>query len=195
MSTSNPLSDAKPYLREFFLEQRKLLCSDKKRKEALDQDIQARVLFSREYRNADSVLLYMARDHEIATSMLMYAALANHKKVGFPVCLDDNRMVFRRIDSLSDVAGGKYDILEPKSGCEEIVPDHHSLCVCPALSCDMLGFRLGFGGGYYDRFLKDFPGIKAALCYSDSIIPAIRSEAFDIKMDVIYTDSFSRYMK
>ena len=195
MSKTKPASVEKPYLREYFLEQRKLLCEDKKRKEELDAEIQIRLLISREYRDADTVLLYMARRHEIATPMILNAALANGKTVGLPVCTDDHQLLFRRISSVSDLIRGRYGIMEPNECCELIDPDEKTLCVCPALSCDMRGYRLGFGGGYYDRFLKGFPGTKAALCYADSIVPVIHSFDYDIPMDVIHTDSFTRYMQ
>lgn len=195
MAMINPMSIEKPYLREFFLEQRKQLCEDQQHKHDLDTEIQIRLLISREYRDADTILLYMARPHEIATSLILYAALANHKRVGFPVCIDDEHMIFRCIESKSDLVKGKFGIWEPKDICEEIVSDEHTLCVCPALSVDMRGCRLGFGGGYYDRYLSDFTGKKVALCYSDSIIPRIHSFDHDIPMDVIFTDNFTRYLK
>lgn len=195
MAKTKPASAEKPYLREYFLQQRKLLCEDIKRKDDLDAEIQIRLLMSREYRAADTVLLYMARPHEIATTMILNAALANSKAVGLPVCINDKEMIFRRIDSVSELEKGRYGISEPNDRCEQIVPDHKTLCVCPALACDMRGYRLGFGGGYYDRFLKDFSGTKAALCYADGIIPVIHSFDFDIRMDVIHTDSFTRHMK
>lgn len=195
MATNMPASADKPYLRDFFLEQRKSLCEDTERKNALDLEIQTRLLITPEYRAADTVLLYMARPLEIATSLMIHAAFANHKTVALPVCMEQGQMIFRRIDSLHDVAPGHFGILEPKAECDEITPDEHTLCVCPALSCDMRGYRLGFGGGYYDRYLIDFPGVKAVLCYADSLIPKIKEDAFDIKMDVILTDSFTRYMK
>lgn len=195
MAANKPASADKPYLRDFFIEQRKALCEDMGRKNALDLEIQTRLLITPEYRAADTILLYMARPTEIATSLMLHAAFANHKKVALPVCMEQGHMIFRRIDSLSDVAPGRFGILEPTAQCEEITPDEHTLCVCPALCCDMRGYRLGFGGGYYDRYLADFPGVKAALCYADSMIPKIGEEPFDIKMDVILTDSFTRYMK
>lgn len=195
MAANKPTSVDKPYLRDFFIEQRKRLCEDLERKNALDLEIQTRLLIAPEYRAADTVLLYMARPSEIATSLILHAAFANHKKVALPVCLDQGRMFFRRINSLNDVAPGRFGILEPTEACEEITPDEHTLCVCPALSCDMRGYRLGFGGGYYDRYLVDFPGVKAALCYADSMIPKLGEDTFDIKMDVILTDSFTRTMK
>ena len=195
MSMINPASCDKPYLRDFFTEQRRELCADNDRKNALDAEIQTRLLISPEYRSASAVLLYMARPFEIACSMILYAALANHKTVALPVCLEGHRMEFRRIRSLRDVAPGKYGILEPTFDCEIVIPDESALCVCPALACDMRGYRLGFGGGYYDRFLSSFTGVKAALCYSDSLIPRIEADEFDVKMDVIHTDNFTRYMK
>lgn len=195
MAANKPASFEKTYLRDFFIEQRKRLCEDTERKNALDLEIQTRLLITPVYRAADTILLYMARPTEIATSLLIHAAFANHKKVALPVCMDQGRMIFRQIDSLDDVAPGRFGILEPKAACEEITPDEHTLCVCPALSCDMRGYRLGFGGGYYDRYLADFPGVKAALCYADSMIPKIGEDPFDIKMDVILTDSFTRTMK
>ena len=193
MGVMKPASADKAYLRDYFTEQRKRLCENPQTKEALDAEIQTRLLISPAYRAADTILVYMARPFEIATSMIIFAALANHKTVALPVCFEQGEMIFRRIGDLSDLAPGRYGILEPKAACEKIVPDAHSLCVCPALSCDMRGYRLGFGGGYYDRYLEGFQGVKAALCYADSLIPLIEADDFDIKMNVIHTDSFSRY--
>ena len=195
MALSKPTRSDKPYLRDYFLERRRELVADADRKAALDAEIQTRLLMSAAYRDADTVLLYMARPHEISTSLIIHAALANHKTVGLPVCLDDGIMEFRRIDSLSDLRPGRYGILEPPENEEVIIPDAHTLCVCPSLCCDMRGFRLGFGGGYYDRYLADFPGIAAALCYADSLIPEIEHGDFDIHTDLVVTDSYIKYIK
>lgn len=195
MQNANPASGEKAYLRDFFTKRRFALLDERERKEALDREIEARLLITPEYRAAEKVLVYMARPHEIATSMIIYAALANHKEVGLPVCLDEKNMIFRRIRSLSDLSGGRFGISEPDESCPEIVPDEKTLCVCPALCCDMQGCRLGFGGGYYDRYLEGFSGVKAALCYADSVIPAIEHDEHDIRMNVILTDSFTRYIK
>ena len=195
MAANKPVSIEKPYLRDFFIEQRRNLCDDLERKTALDLEIQTRLLISPEYRAADTILLYMARPHEIATSLIMHAAFANRKTVALPVCLDQGEMIFRRIGSLSDLVPGRFGILEPAEKCEKVTADEKTLCVCPALSCDMRGYRLGFGGGYYDRYLAGFPGKKAALCYADSMIPTIREDDYDIRMDVIFTDSYTRTMK
>ena len=194
MAAVNPASSEKGYLRDYYREQRQKLCEDVERKKALDIEIQTRLLMSREYRAADTVLLYMARPFEIATSLILHAALSNHKTVGLPVCLDDGKMIFCKVESVAKLVPGKFGILVPPSQSEEIIPDEKTLCVCPALCCDMRGVRLGFGGGYYDRCLSGFEGVKAALCYADSVIPTIRDDDFDVRMNVIHTDSFTRYM-
>ena len=195
MNNVNPASLDKPYLRDFYLEKRKNLSQCPDRKTALDDEIQTRLIISSEYRNSDTVLVYMARPFEIATSMIIHAALANNKTVGLPVCLDDHRMIFRKIISVADLCPGRFGILEPPQNSEKIIPDEHTLCVCPCLCCDMNGMRLGFGGGYYDRFLSDFNGVKAALCYGDSVLPAIEGDDFDVPMNVIVTDSFIRNIR
>lgn len=194
MSASNPASNDKAYLRDYFSEKRLKLCQELSRKEALDAEIQTRLIISPEYRAADAVLVYMARPTEIATSMIIHAALANNKIVALPVCTDDSGMIFRQIGDISELRPGRFGILEPDDSCPEYKADENTLCVCPALCCDMRGFRLGFGGGYYDRFLSDFKGRKAALCYSDGVIPSIDTDEYDIGMDVIHTDSFTRYI-
>ena len=192
MQTVNPASVEKPYLRDFFREKRTELLQNTERKSALDTEIQTRLIISREYRESKTILVYMARPSEIATSMIIHAALANLKTVGMPVCIDDGRMIFRRIHSVRELVPGSYGILEPPETCAEIIPDARTLCVCPALCCDLDGYRLGYGGGYYDRWLAEHPVKKAALCYSDSVIPAISHDDYDVRMDVIHTDSFSR---
>lgn len=191
----NPSSSDKAALRAYFIEKRAKLCEQPDRKRKLDAEIQTRLIMSREYRAADTVLVYMARVNEISASMIIHAALANNKAVGLPVCLDEGRMIFRRIYAVTQTRPGRYGIPEPDDSCEVIVPDERTLCVCPCLCCDLSGGRLGWGGGYYDRFLAGFSGMKAALCYADSVIPSIDSDDCDIKMNVIHTDNFSRYIR
>ena len=195
MNTVSPASTDKAYLRDYFSEKRLALAEDIERKNALDMEIQTRLIISPEYRAAEAVLIYLARPSEIATSMIIYAALANNKTVGLPVCLDNRQMIFRRIDSIAGLQPGRFGIPEPSKNCEQITPDEHTLCVCPCLSCDMDGFRLGFGGGYYDRFLVGFTGVKTALCYADSVLPVLQRDEYDIPMNVIVTDSFTRYIR
>lgn len=191
----NPVYKDKAYLRDFFSEKRSQLCEEPERKSALDNEIQARLIISPEYRAASAILVYMALPFEISTSMIIHAALSNNKTVALPVCTKGGGMVFRVVRDLSALRPGAFGILEPDESCPELEPDENALCVCPALCCDMQGYRLGFGGGYYDRYLKKFKGVKAALCYSDGVIPSINVNSLDVCVDIIHTDSYTRYIR
>ena len=192
MSAMNkPAKTDKPFMRRFFMEKRKILI-EKNKKAAVDLEIQARVLLSEEYRWAKTIFIYAARKDEIATDKLILAALANHKTVALPVCQDGGIMTFHVIRSTSELVPGKFGILEPHKDCPEIVPDAETLCICPALGCDMRGYRLGWGGGYYDRYLAEHDCLKAALCYAESLIPGFEAFDYDIRMNLVYTESFIR---
>lgn len=195
MSAINkPAKTDKPFMRRFFREKRKILSENKELKQATDLEIQSRLLLSAEYRRCDTILIYAARSFEIATEAIIHAALANHKKVGLPVCREDGVMSFHRITSLADLEKGRFDIPEPREGCEEILPDNRTLCICPALCCDMRGYRLGWGAGYYDRYLAEHACLTAALCYSDALIPDFESFDYDVRMDLICTEKFIRHI-
>ena len=196
MSAIHKLPSAdKTVQRRLFLEKRRALLKEPRKKAALDDEIQSRLILSPAYRDCDAVLLYAARENEIATAMIFYAALANHKTVALPRCEEDGTLRFYRVRSTADLAPGRFGIEEPVTGCEPFAPDARTLCVCPCLCCDMRGYRLGYGGGWYDRFLADYPGVTAALCYADALLPELRHEEFDIPVQLIVTDSYIRDLR
>ncbi len=190
-SGNRPAKTDKPFMRRFFEEKRKILL-EKNNKQAIDLELQSRLLISEEYRRAKTLLIYAARDNEIATGGIIHAALANHKTVALPVCHKGGVMTFHRITGLADLEEGRFGILEPVEGCPEVIPDQDTLCICPALCCDMRGYRLGWGGGYYDRYLAKYDCLKVALCYSDSLIPEFEASDYDIRMDLICTEKYIR---
>ena len=74
--------------------------------------------------------------------------------------------------------------------CKACAKTDIDFVIVPALACDKNGFRLGYGGGFYDRFLTDFKGIKAACVPQELIVDTISPQEYDIKMDIIITDLF-----
>ena len=188
-----PLAD-KSVQRRLYLEKRRSLLSSGKKIDA-DREIQSRLILTAAYREADTLLVYAAREHEIDTAMVICAALANHKIVALPRCEEDGVMRFYRIRSMSDLIPGRFGIREPDPACELFEPGARTLCVCPCLCCDMQGYRLGFGGGYYDRFLSDYPGTSAVLCYADALLPELRHEPHDIPVNIIVTEQFVRIIQ
>lgn len=180
-------------LRSFFLGNRKfLLQNHSEEKRGRDLEIQSRLLMTEEYRNAVTVLCYVSRDYEVDTIGFILASLSNRKRVAVPRCEEDGVMRFYLITSLSDLEEGSFGIKEPKDGTKELTDFCDSICICPALCCDMRGYRVGFGKGYYDRFLQGFDGETAALCYSDALITEINADEHDIPTALIVTDEFVR---
>ena len=186
----NPPSGDKSVQRKYFAEKRRVLSSHPERKADLDSEIQSRLVLTREFREADVVLLYISQPREIATDMILSAALINGKLAAAPRCGEEGEMTFFAIGGKRDLKPGRFGIMEPAEYCEPVELSERTLCVCPALACDMSGRRLGYGGGYYDRFLKDFPGVSVALCYTDAVVPALPREEHDVPVEMIVTDSY-----
>ncbi len=192
---NNLSENTKPYLREYFLDRRRKMASDEReRKHALDLEIESRLLMMSEYREADTVLIYISRNFEISTMEILSAAFSNRKTVAAPRIDEDDVMRFYVITSLSDLEVGYLGILEPKKEMPLVSSFDSSLCICPALCCDMRGYRVGFGKGYYDRFLDDYTGQAVSLCYADSLIPLIKTDSSDRNTTAIVTDSFVRHI-
>lgn len=185
---------SKPELRARFTEMRKGLSEEYRRK--MDYEIESRLLCSEEYSAADMILTYVSVDAEPDTLGIIHAAFANGKKVAVPKCTEGNNMDFYFIKSADDLIKGKFGLLEPDTKkCKKAIPTEKSLCVVPALSFDAKGYRLGKGGGYYDRFLKDFKGKSAGLCYHSFLRLNLPKETFDIPVDIIVTENFLREVK
>lgn len=185
---------SKSQLRVRFSEMRKGLSLEHRRKN--DFEIESRLLCSEEYSKSDMILTYVSVNEEPDTTGLIHAAFANGKKVAVPLCTESNNMEFYFIKSTSDLIKGKFGLLEPDTKkCKKAEPTEKSLCVVPALSFDAKGYRLGKGGGYYDRFLKDFKGISAGLCYNSFLRLNLPKDSFDIPVDIIVTENFLREVK
>lgn len=185
----------KPALRIYYQDKRKILSENNNHKEFIDLEIESRFLMMREYRACDTVLLYMARPFEISTDGILYAALANGKRAAIPRWYDDGSMQFFYVETAADLSVGRFGIREPAPSCDRVSDYRRCVCVCPALCCDMTGRRLGFGGGYYDRFLCGFDGFSVSLCYADSVIPTLPADEYDRPTDAVVTNHYTRYQK
>ena len=99
-------------------------------------------------------------------------------------------MVYHYVTDLDQLIPGKYGIMEPKEELPIYAPQliMHAVCVLPAMVYDKEGYRLGYGKGYYDRFLSSFKGTKAGLIYSDFVIDKIPRGRFDLRSDIIITE-------
>lgn len=140
-----------------------------------------------EYAAADSLLCYVSTAEEVSTRAILERALKDGLPVAAPVCVG-RTMVFRRFRSLGELAPGYMGILTPGEKCAEARAGGRTLCVVPGLAFDREGYRLGYGGGYYDRFLADFPGVTVGLCYEALRADHLPRGAFDIPVGRVVTE-------
>lgn len=158
-------------------------------KARFDDAICRRVISLSCFRFADTVLTYSPIGSEINVDRIALCALELGKKVAFPVCDTSSReMTFKYISSLDELQSGAYSILEPTADAACFSHIQHSLCIVPALAFDKHGFRLGYGGGYYDKFLKKFCGVTLGVTYDALIADKLPTGVYDVPVDVIVTE-------
>ncbi len=139
---------------------------------------------------AETVLTYISTEIEVDTIRLINYLLENGKTVAVPRCEGKN-MRFIKICGFDSLIKGAYDIPEPV-GDDEVTDFSGTVCITPALSYNEKGYRLGYGGGYYDRFGKKYNGITIGICYED-FVGEIPSEEHDQPVKILVTDKETRY--
>lgn len=147
------------------------------------------------YHSFDMFLCYVSIGSEVDTSKIIKHLLFSGKKVSVPFC-HDGVMDFYEINSFDDLFSGMFGI--PTVNCskhKKITDFSKALCIVPALSYDTDGNRLGYGGGYYDRFLADKKIPTLGLCYEGCICQRLPSEKLDIKVGAILTEKCLRISK
>lgn len=151
-------------------------------------EIARRVLSLREVREAGTLLLYLAAFNEPDTDELIARLRSSGKRVAVPVCDADELLITPvYIDAATRLSRGAYGIREPASGTAARTEDIE-LAVLPGIAFDKSGARVGFGKGYYDRFLSGFRGARIGVCYDFQLLDRLPSEPHDIGMDIIVTE-------
>jgi len=152
--------------------------------------ILAEKLFSTvQYRDCKSLYAYLSFNQEVRTNPIIQQAWADGKRVAVPKVVGDE-MVFIWIDSFEGLAPqGAFHIMEPiEDG--PVAEDETALILMPGLAFDPQGHRVGYGGGYYDRFLENEPDHPlVALCYDFQLYDRLEVEAHDVPVDVVITDA------
>lgn len=150
------------------------------------------------YKSCTSLLLYSPIGSEVDTSLILNKALLDGKRVAYPLCLDKcGSMEFYYIQSEADLHEGTFGIKEPCADCDKAVHDSLTVCLVPGLSFDLFGARLGYGKGYYDRFLNSFCGISVGLSYDECIFDSLPFGEHDKKVNYLITDKsiYNFYIK
>lgn len=188
-------SDSKKATRRTLIEERDALSFDNWDKDS--QKIQSTVLRSNIYKEADILFLYSDFHGEVGTLTLIEEALLNGKKVYLPKVMDGynvKSMEFFRINSTYELVEGYKTIKEPifdlsrKFSYEEN-KDKKLLMLVPGVAFNKEGYRLGYGMGYYDKYLENKDNVlKFGLCFSMQISDTFDIEEYDVKMDFLVTE-------
>lgn len=157
--------------------------------ERADREIYSRILSMAEYEKAHTVFCFAGTEREIDTVPVLLDALKRGKRLGLPKCISKGIMEVYEIRSLQDLKPGSYGILEPDSGCAFINPDDIDLSLIPCLSAGPDGKRLGYGGGYYDRYLGQVSGTKAVLCRGRMMRQNLPTEEHDVPVDMVVSET------
>ena len=125
---------------------------------------------------------------EPETGRLVQALTARGKRVGLPRMLPEHRMEVRLYDPAIPLRSVSFGIQEPGEDCPLIAREEIDLILVPAVCYDRRGYRLGFGGGYYDRWLEHFSGSRVGLCRSSILQQQVPIEAHDTRVDTLITE-------
>lgn len=141
-----------------------------------------------EFCNCRNILLYSSYKSEVITYKFLNYALDCNKNVYFPKCCKNFEMKFYKVTSFDELKTGMYGIREPDSCNDEYISSTNSLCIVPGVCFDKKGYRLGYGKGYYDRFLCRFQGNTIGVAMNDFVVNMLPVFSTDIKMDKVITD-------
>lgn len=163
---------------------------DAQKKKALDRKIRAKLLNLWAIREAKTVLVYISTDIEIDTKETVSQLFSRGKRVAAPRCENLNGdMSFYVIKSFDDLEKGSFSLYEPlPEKCEKLTDFDDSVVIVPAFLFDKKGYRLGYGKGFYDRFLADYNGTAIGICYDFEITDSLYHGKFDRAVDMIVTD-------
>lgn len=148
------------------------------------EDLAKQFLNTRQYAQAKTVYGYLPYNQEVRTVPILQQALKDGKRVAVPKLYGDE-MRFIYIDDFSSLECSDKGIPEPVSDTP-VADDPSALVMMPGLAFDPQGHRIGYGGGYYDKFLAlepDHPTI--ALCYDFQMLPHLETDTFDVPVDIV----------
>jgi 5,10-methenyltetrahydrofolate synthetase len=177
----------KQELRAALKKRRAEIPTDERRE--MDGRIVANLAASELFQNASALLVYAPLDGEINLLPLVRIARERGIPVAFPRCdVETNTMRFYCLLPTARLTEGAYRIPEPPDDAPLCEPDARALCILPALSFDPRGARIGYGKGYYDRYLATFPGIRVGAVYSKMILKTVPAEPHDLPVSFLVTE-------
>ena len=187
--TGEEIRKLKAEQRSMFLEQRKAFSNEKIFEKS--KAVCERIISSYSFRFADTILMYSAVRNEIDLKDVFERAIADGKNVYFPKTYGKGKMQFFKVSKLVELEEGNFNVLEPSED-KPIFDEQksgHVLCLVPGVAFDKRGYRIGYGAGYYDRFIKNGEIIFAGVTFDELLCQeVVFDKRHDKKVDMIFTE-------
>ena len=154
-----------------------------------DRAILERLLDLPEFIKAPRVFTYLSVGREVDTVGLIEHSRKLGKTLALPISFENGIMRFALLeDPLSELPVGRYGIPSPRESSRELIPEEGDIIIVPALCCDDEGYRLGHGGGYYDRYLAACKAFSVGLCREALMTARLPRDEFDIRLNCLVTE-------
>lgn len=169
---------------------RSLQAFSEKEKKEIEQQLYATLFASKLWAKAKTVGLTLSKGFEWNTTPIIEQAWEEGKKVVVPKSVHASRALhFYQIEQFDQVEEGYFGLDEPiPERTERLDKDEIELMIVPGVVFTERGYRIGFGGGYYDRFLADYPNATLSLIHSNQLVDRIPVEAHDIPVKFLITE-------
>lgn len=176
----------KSELREFALSYRNSL--EEERYLELSHQITYKLCYISPFKEAFTYHFFVGAMHkrEIFTKPIIHILLNSGRNVFVPKIIDDKRLSTHKINSIQDLQPGLFGIEEPVT--IESKEKNFDCIILPMLAADLKGNRVGYGKGYYDRFLEQTTGVKIGIVYDACVVEEVETDEYDIPLDMIITE-------
>ncbi|MEB1807627.1 MAG: 5-formyltetrahydrofolate cyclo-ligase [Bacillaceae bacterium] len=142
------------------------------------------------WKEVHTMAITISRGTEVDTYKIIEKAWGEGKKIVVPKTYPEkNEMVFYQINSFDELESTYFQLKEPKEAvCFPYSHENIDLIIVPGVAFDRKGNRLGYGGGYYDRYLSHYKGKTCALAFDEQLVSEIPVESFDVPVQMIVTE-------
>ena len=154
-----------------------------------EKKIRKKIYSLKEYKNSKLVMSYVSFSNEVDTRIFIKETLKT-KRVAVPkIDFMKKEIIPVEINSLNGLEKNRYGILEPTSFENKVAVNEIDLVIVPGIVFDINGYRIGYGGGYYDRFLVKIPQEKTlGICFDFQIIDCVPRNSYDVRVKKIITE-------
>ncbi|KAF1304249.1 MULTISPECIES: 5-formyltetrahydrofolate cyclo-ligase [Enterococcus] len=178
----------KKELRKKSIESLQKLAQNAEEKKAKEKQILATFFASALWKEAKTIGLIRSVGFEFSTDGIFTRGFEEKKQLVVPKSLKDRRLIFYHVTPKTRYETSTFGVEEPLSDLEA-PKDTIDLLIVPGLVFSSEGYRIGFGGGYYDRYLQDFSGNTCSLAFKEQLDDSWQPEPFDVPIMKLFTDN------